>query len=188
MRSKLFSWPGIILLWTIALLLFSQNGQSSSVLSSQLPPGALISFAGATCPVGSIEADGSSLLRAGKYASLFAATGTIYGTADGTHFNLPDLRGKFERGWSHGTSNDPDRASRTACNAGGATGDNVGSCEADQFKAHTHLGQVQNGAAASFGGIIVWKLNTGSPTDPTSSSGGNETRPLNVYVLYCVKY
>lgn len=38
-------------------------------------------------------ADGRSLLRTGTYSRLFTAIGTLYGAADGTHFNLPDLRG-----------------------------------------------------------------------------------------------
>ena len=29
---------------------------------------------------------------------LFTAIGTAYGTADGTHFNVPDFRGIFPRG------------------------------------------------------------------------------------------
>lgn len=37
--------------------------------------------------------DGRSLVRA-SYADLFTVVGTTYGAADGTHFNLPDLRGR----------------------------------------------------------------------------------------------
>lgn len=37
--------------------------------------------------------DGSSLLRTG-YAELFSVIGTTYGAVDGTHFSLPDLRGR----------------------------------------------------------------------------------------------
>jgi len=40
-----------------------------------------------------IVCDGSSLLRS-DYPHLFAALGTTYGAGDGTHFNIPDLRGR----------------------------------------------------------------------------------------------
>lgn len=56
--------------------------------------GEIICYAGATSPDPSwLPCDGASLLRA-SYPDLFAAIGTTYGSADGTHFNLPDLRGR----------------------------------------------------------------------------------------------
>ena len=42
--------------------------------------------------------NGSSLLRAGTYADLFGVISTLYGTADGTHFNIPDMQGKVPAG------------------------------------------------------------------------------------------
>ena len=57
-------------------------------------------WGGATCPTSSIPADGSSLLRAGIYANLFANISTAWGTADGTHFNAPIMLGLFPRGVS----------------------------------------------------------------------------------------
>jgi microcystin-dependent protein len=58
------------------------------------PTGAVVAFAGAAAPVGYLICDGSSQLRAGALAALFAVIGTTYGSADGSHFNLPDLRGR----------------------------------------------------------------------------------------------
>ena len=62
-----------------------------------VPIGGVIIWAGliANVPSGFALCDGSSLLRAGTYADLFAQVGTVFGYADGTHFNLPDLRDKF---------------------------------------------------------------------------------------------
>lgn len=48
-------------------------------------------FAGSTAPSGWLICDGASLLRA-SYPALFSLIGTNYGSADGTHFNIPDLR------------------------------------------------------------------------------------------------
>lgn len=58
-----------------------------------MPAGAVIPYAGASAPTGFLMCDGSSLLRA-SYAALFAAIGTAFGAADGTHFNVPDMRGR----------------------------------------------------------------------------------------------
>jgi len=56
--------------------------------------GEVIAFAGATSPDSRwLLCDGSSLLRV-DYPDLFTVIGTTYGAVDGTHFNLPDLRGR----------------------------------------------------------------------------------------------
>lgn len=57
--------------------------------------GEIIPFAGASSPQPSLwlMCNGQSLLRA-DYPDLFAVIGTAYGSADITHFNIPDLRGR----------------------------------------------------------------------------------------------
>jgi microcystin-dependent protein len=55
--------------------------------------GSIEMFAG-NLPIGYGLADGQSLLRA-DFPELFGAWSTIYGAADGTHFNAPDLRNRF---------------------------------------------------------------------------------------------
>jgi microcystin-dependent protein len=52
----------------------------------------------ATPPTSFILCDGASLLRSGTYAGLFAVVGTTYGSADGTHFNVPDFRDRVPVG------------------------------------------------------------------------------------------
>lgn len=61
------------------------------------PIGVMAPFGGATAPIGWLLCDGSSVLRA-TYPALFTAIGTTYGSADGTHFNLPDLRNRLPMG------------------------------------------------------------------------------------------
>lgn len=61
-----------------------------------VPVGTIIHFAGTGTPSpGSWQAcDGSSQLRAGAYATLFGIIGVTYGSVDGTHFTMPDSRGR----------------------------------------------------------------------------------------------
>jgi microcystin-dependent protein len=57
--------------------------------------GEIVAFASTTSPdVRWLACDGASLLRA-DYPDLFAVIGVIYGSVDGTHFNLPDARGRI---------------------------------------------------------------------------------------------
>lgn len=51
----------------------------------------------ATAPSGWLLCYGQSLLRT-DYAALFAVIGTTFGSVDGTHFTLPDLRGRVPAG------------------------------------------------------------------------------------------
>lgn len=63
------------------------------------PPGIIVDFAGATAPDGWLLCNGASYLRS-DYPDLFTAIGTIYGSADGTHFNVPDCRGRVPVGYA----------------------------------------------------------------------------------------
>jgi len=67
-----------------------------------IPIGGVVNWAGliANVPAGWLICNGANLLRAGTYADLFGAIGVIFGSADGTHFYLPDLRDKFVVGAS----------------------------------------------------------------------------------------
>tara|TARA_B100001093_G_scaffold197516_1_gene189917 strand:+ start:2928 stop:3482 length:555 start_codon:yes stop_codon:yes gene_type:complete len=124
--------------------------------------------------------DGSAISRT-TYSDLFLVVGTTWGVGDGSStFTLPDLRGQFLRGHDNGHGDDPDAASRTG-------GDVVGSSQADEFKEHNHDLPIQlnNGYAGGSGGARYQSYSAGVDT---GNRGGNETRPRNVYVQYCIKY
>lgn len=158
------------------------------------PAGSVIQFAGAAAPTGYLACDGASLLRA-NYAALFSAIGTTHGAADGTHFNVPDMRGLFVRGaGAHGTMSKA---------AGGAfDGGSVGSTENDKLQGHKHdmvngsggtAGAVAYGAFAgvnNYETIATIAKNVQSPiTDDTNGTPrtGNETKPASIALLYCIK-
>jgi microcystin-dependent protein len=74
-----------------------------------IPAGAVMWFCSTRPPEGYLLCDGSQVLRA-QYAQLFRAIGTVYGEGDGVlTFNLPDLVGKFVRGWGPVSPLDPTR-------------------------------------------------------------------------------
>lgn len=85
-------------------------------------------------------------------------------------------RGRFLRGIDPTGTNDPDGV-RVA-----------GSTQADEFKSHTHAVRTYQGSAGS--GVANVGTDVGGPWDlPNSATatGGAETRPKNVAVLFCRK-
>jgi len=145
--------------------------------------GEIIAWAGDTNPSYALTCDGAAVNRT-TYADLFSVIGVMYGNGDGsTTFNVPDLRGYFLRGMDGGRGIDPDRASRTD-RGDTTTGDAVGTVQGDQYKSHRH------GADTSSTDVGSNNWASGDPfgaTYYTDYSGGNETRPDNIYVLYCIK-
>lgn len=152
------------------------------------PPGSISSFGGTSAPNGFLICDGSSLVRT-VFPKLFAAIGTAYGAADGTHFNIPDFRGMFIRGYAAGSANDPDRAARTISNPGSNSGDNVGSLQLSAVGAHSHsYTSPQNpGNNAQSGTQVAGGGSTGSTTGTASPVGG-DTRPNNISANFIIKY
>lgn len=136
------------------------------------------------------------------------------GSGTNTYHNemkVPDLRGQFIRGWDHGAGTDPQAAGRTD-RGDGVTGDYVGTLQTNDIEHHAHDGTTDSDGAhvheAEMGNT------TGAGTDPAeapnatggtmevNSSGahthaftsdtdggvdGDETRPLNINMMYIIK-
>ncbi|MCP3921896.1 MAG: tail fiber protein [Desulfobacterales bacterium] len=136
-------------------------------------------------PAGFLSCNGASVSRT-TYEKLFSVIGTGYGSVDSTHFNLPDYRGEFLRGWDNGAGNDPDRLSRT--NRGdGTTKDNVGTKQSHQYETHTHPNVVRTPGNITFVDANGSHTTANTQGQVTGPSGGNETRPRNVSVQYIIK-
>jgi microcystin-dependent protein len=92
---------------TLTRLGVGSNGQILTVVSGApawaasagIPAGVIQMYAGTAAPSGYVLCDGASYLRSGGgFDALFAAIGTNYGSADGTHFYVPDLQGRVPVG------------------------------------------------------------------------------------------
>lgn len=70
---------------------------------SPVPLGSGFMLGSMAVPALALACDGASYLQA-DYPYLFAIIGTTFGSADGTHFNVPDLRGRIPRGKSGSTA------------------------------------------------------------------------------------
>lgn len=146
---------------------------ATSAQQSLVPAGAVMPFAMNSAPSGWLAADGTAVSRS-TYAALFSAIGTTHGSGDGsTTFNLPDLRGIFVRG------------SGSQSISGTTYSGTFADKQQDDFKAHTHStgqGIVGSAGPAQFaGGPFGLQVTSGS-------TGGTETRPANIALLYCIKH
>jgi len=158
------------------------------------PVGSVQYFAMSSAPLGWLVADGSAVSRT-TYATLFAAIGITYGAGNGTTtFNLPDLKGQFLRGWnSTGTGCDPSRV--------------FGSSQQDMIECHQHVVPWGENSTSCFGqttqniyrGVASaqdfdnrwYYSNNGTNFDGVLNAAGvigNETRPVNVAMLPCIKW
>lgn len=116
-----------------------------------------------TIPEGYLEIKGQTLNKA-DYPILFQKYGI-----SANQYTLPDTRGEFVRGLDNGRGVDVGRSLKSA--------------QADMLKSHSHTYFKDNvgGGSSSAGG-------SGSGSDDnTSSTGGTETRPRNIAMIYIIK-
>ena len=163
------------------------------------PVGSILSYAGTVAPTGFFLCVGDTVSRT-TYAALYAVTGDAYGNGDGTTtFHLPDLRARFLRGNDFGVGRDPDRDSRTAMNSGGNTGNNIGTVQDHALQAHTHTypDQVNSGTVEVDGDTdflqgadypISGNVDVTRTTANHNANSSSETRPVNVYVNFIIKW
>lgn len=156
-----------------------------------LPIGGIMMYPLGTCPSGYLSLNGNAISRT-TYAGLFSVLSTIYGVGNGsTTFNVPDMRGRFPRMTDLGSARDPDRVSRTNCQTGGPTGDNTGSCQGSQNASHSHVVDVwfgENGTGPNQPNIQGYGGTGPYASGTTVASGGNEARPINMNMNFCIKY
>lgn len=126
----------------------------------------------------------NSTLAISQFAKLFEVMGGSWGTSGG-NINLPDLRGRFPRGVDGSAGNDPDKATRTAANAGGNSGNAVGSVQADENKSHTHgIASGNSTNTTSYTSVDGAGQNV---SILSGASGGNESRPKNANVYFVIR-
>lgn len=164
----------------------------AAVLAVGTPYGAFLPWPGETPPPGYIKANGALLARTGggAYPKLTAAflggglkvvteavwtagaKGSYSQGDESTNYRIPELRGEFLRGWDDGRGVDAGRG--------------LGSWQADEFRSHNHTFNFPNITNNSGGGGID-DAGGGWAVYDTNYSGGSETRPRNVSVLWCIR-
>lgn len=134
-----------------------------------IPVGTIISYYGATAPVGYLACNGGSF-SATTYPKLYALLGKA---------TTPDLRGLFVRGYDTRNTVDPQGAARA-----------LGSVQADDFKAHNHSTTFKRDrSSGALGNAVLGDEDYyGLQPMSTTNVGGSETRPKNIALLFCIKH
>jgi phage-related tail fiber protein len=156
-------------------------------LKSAVPVGAVLAFPTGIVAPGYLELDGS-VQSIATYPDLAAYLGATYnrGNEGAGNFRLPESRGEFLRGWDHGRGVDAGRQ--------------IGIYQGDEVKSHYHdalfatgpvgtgsvLG-ITNSAAGDRVGSGAQYASSGGPQSYIASTGGAETRPRNIAVMWCIK-
>lgn len=228
---------------TTAALAHLQAQISDSLVGMVAP------FAMVAAPAGWLKCNGTAVSRI-TFAKLFAAVGTTYGAGDGTvTFNLPDLRGRFLRGWSDGAGLDAGRVigshqdwqngSHNHSAGSGHSGDHAHGAGSHNAGHHSHSGSTAgagehshnikegdigwggadeiltsgddmtravrawstssvsghhahglhiDGTGEHSHGIVVHAAGNHAHPITVNHAGGNESRPFNTALLYCIKF
>lgn len=160
----------------------SNGDLSSAVLAAisdfTIKPGDLIFSASPLDEVGRLMCNGQSVLRA-SYPRLFAKIGTTYGSADGTHFSLPDYRDRFPVGVS---------GTKVITATGGAA---TVSLIVSNIPAHTHeigLRADAGGSDAFYARMEESDPDTADEQQETSSVGDSPATPVNIQNPYLACY
>jgi microcystin-dependent protein len=148
-------------------------------------PGDLKLTAATTAPTGWLFCDGASYLRA-TYPALFTAIGTTYGSADGTHFNVPDFRGRVPVGLGTNAS----------VNALGASDGVAVANRRPQHRhtAHTHTqtGHPGSNATGAQGGSDAVAASSTTATGSADGGSGNANdaldAPAHLVVNFLIAY
>lgn len=151
---------------------------NAAVAALVLPPvGAVIPFAGFDAPVGWLPCDGRSLVKS-EHPKLYAAIGIYWGSVDGEHFNLPDLRGRtlFGVDGSTGRTN----VAVTLGSVGGSQAVALGLAELPE---HSHYVQASTGVTTTVGDhthelsgkVVLQKPQNGYPDEDVFGDGYNQT-------------
>ncbi len=142
----------------------AESNGGVTVLQEQAPVGSVIMWGGSTPPTDWLEMNGQSTAGYSELASIYGA-------------NLPDLRGEFVRGWDNGKGTD--------------SGRDLLSSQTDMFKSHTHTQKIPLDGVS--GGDMQSLTSTSNADEnwrthgTTNATGGTETRPRNIALMYIVK-
>ncbi|MCP3944654.1 MAG: tail fiber protein [Desulfobacteraceae bacterium] len=176
--------------------------------ASWVPIGSVMAFAGAIKESGDskacahvtdIEAGGWMLcdgrtLDPKKYPELFGVLGGIYGGDQKDTFCIPDYQGMFFRGTDAPGKIDPDQNIRTVPYDENKKSTTVGSVQKDALQKHVHNYDTASPAVASPSENVAG-VPTGTPEPTTGPKevppvkvSEKETRPINIYVHYIIKF
>lgn len=155
-----------------------------------VPPGTVIYTASTNAPTGYLKCNGASISKT-AYAELFNVIGSTFGSTS-SNFTLPDLRGRFVRSWSDGSTVDSGRTfGSIQLDAIQRIIGNIG-----EFNTFAAIKGTSTGPFARTNTTVQTGIGSGNGDMYTKvdydnnrvARTANETRPVNISLLACIKY
>lgn len=188
---------------TLSVGTITAQGLVVGGVGTSIPAGTIVMVGTSTVPPGWLECNGDQVEASSStvpgnswagYPQLWAAIGCnfgceINGVPPRQKFRVPDLRGRFPRGWDHQgyswAGRDPDAATRGSSNLGAPSGDVVGSTQTDRTGPHTHSipGSGEKNQAA---GTYDIPANSTS-RENVAVDATAESRPKNINVMFLIR-
>ena len=172
---------------TTSLLQMDSSGAvstNSAILTSLVPAGSIISFAGSSAPTGWLICNGASLSTA-TYASLFAIIGYVYG-GSGANFNLPNLAGNVPIG----------PGGSIGASVGASGGSSTHTLTTAEMPSHNHSASVNiyqdsiSGSNSPYAAINTTTGSTQATVTIGNTGGGNPHSIVQPYLClnFIIKY
>jgi len=171
MKKILFPFIFILLFCSAAFAGDATSYTLSNVTPQKIsgvPVGTVVPWPAGSVPDGWLECNGQSTSGHSELAAIVGG-------------RVPDLRGEFIRGWDHGRGVDSGRSLKSS------QGQNL------QSHSHSFTLYSMKGGSISAGSYAEINMNWSNGNNQaayghsTSTTGGSETRPRNVAMMYIIK-
>ena len=186
---------GGILITSTAAELNHSDGVTSNIQTqidgvASSPTASVIAYAGSSAPSGWLFCDGASISRS-TYSTLYAAIGTTYGSASGSTFSVPDLKGRVIAGKESSDT----RLTSGGSNINGGTLGSSGGTETHilltaEMPEHTHTQSSNVNTGGAEGGTgAPGSVTAGSTTStfPTGGDGAHQNTQPTLILNYIIK-
>ena len=150
--------------------------------------GSILAIPYSTVPTGYLKCDGSSLLRE-DYADLFEKIGTTYGAADDYHFNIPNYQGVFLRGFGGSAASLGSRQAQGSPNITGNFYTGHTDRQWGTWGAFYNTGTTGGNSGFNQGNSTrAYQIGFQASRSNSIYGAANEVRPVNMSVIWIIKY
>ncbi len=170
------------------MVMVEYDGTNFQLLSNVnvIPSGSMQMYAGASAPTGWLLCDGTSYLRT-TYPTLFTSISTTFGAVDGTHFSVPDMRGRAPMGVGSGTGIVTGGSALTARALSAWTGEETHTLTTPEMPAHTHTFVGGGGGATDVTGVGNSATGITYTTASTGGGGAHQNMEPTLAVNFIIK-